>query len=157
MDLLLCLLLSLTIFLHQPWAALEADLRSDMGSLTRELLESAKEREFFEWMRGVRRRIHEYPEIGFEEHKTSELIRAELDLLGIEYKWPVAKTGVVATIGSGEKPFFGLRADMDALPLQVSLSLSRLMNNYMHTLNECWKLYYLHGLSSVLDFLIDYV
>ncbi|KAJ0087614.1 hypothetical protein Patl1_32662 [Pistacia atlantica] len=90
-----------------------------LTSLTGELINAAREQEFFQWLKRVRRRIHEYPEVAFEEFKTSELIRSELDSLGIEYRWPVAKTGVVASVGSGVQPWFGLRADMDALQVQV--------------------------------------
>ncbi|PWA65624.1 peptidase M20/M25/M40 family protein [Artemisia annua] len=88
------------------------------SNLAQDFLEFANKNEVFEWMVGVRRKIHEKPELGYEEYETSEMIRKELDKMGILYEYPVAGTGVVGFVGSGEGPFVGLRADMDALPMQ---------------------------------------
>lgn len=82
-------------------------------------LEFAKKPEILDWMVGLRRKIHENPELGFEEYETSKLIRAELDQMGIPYKYPVAVTGVIGYIGTGQPPFVALRADMDALAMEV--------------------------------------
>jgi amidohydrolase len=65
----------------------------------------------------LRREIHRHPELGFEEHRTSALVERELDELGIEHR-RVAGTGVVGIIrGALPGKTAGLRADMDALPI----------------------------------------
>jgi len=60
-----------------------------------------------------------YPELAFEEHKTSKLIQDRLDSLGISVQTAVGKTGVVGTLSSKDNgKTIALRADMDALPIQ---------------------------------------
>ncbi len=65
---------------------------------------------------GWRREIHMHPELGFEERRTSRLVADTLREMGIEIEVGVAETGVVARIGEG-RPAVGIRADMDALPI----------------------------------------
>ncbi|KAF9623358.1 hypothetical protein IFM89_000847 [Coptis chinensis] len=88
------------------------------SSIKDEIIRLANLPETTNWLKKIRRDIHQYPELAYEEFKTSTLIRNELDHMGVSYRWPVAHTGIVATIGSGSPPFVALRADMDALPIQ---------------------------------------
>ena len=65
-----------------------------------------------------RRDIHEHPELGNHEVRTSGIIAKHLQSLGIEVKTGVAKTGVVGILKGGKPgPVVALRADMDALPV----------------------------------------
>src|SRR3954471_1132041 len=66
-----------------------------------------------------RRDIHEHPELGNQEVRTSALIAKHLQSLGLEVKTGVAKTGVVGILkGDLPGPVVALRADMDALPVE---------------------------------------
>jgi len=66
-----------------------------------------------------RHRLHQIPELCFEEFKTADAIRAELDALKIAYTAGVenAPTATIAVIGDTSKPCIALRADIDALPI----------------------------------------
>lgn len=74
----------------------------------------------------IRRNIHQHPELGFQEERTSKLIKDFLTNEGIPYK-ESAKTGVCASI-KGEKTgiekVIALRADMDALPIEEKNNVS---------------------------------
>jgi amidohydrolase len=66
----------------------------------------------------IRREIHINPEVGMQEFKTAELVRGELDKMGIPYRDKVGGTGIVGLItgkAEGPKKVIGLRADMDAI------------------------------------------
>jgi hippurate hydrolase len=66
-----------------------------------------------------RRDLHTHPEIGFEEHRTADFVAAKLAAFGCEVHRGIGRTGVVGVLRSGNGAGrIGLRADMDALPMQ---------------------------------------
>jgi len=70
----------------------------------------------------LRREIHAHPELGFEEQRTSDLVARQLTAWGIPIDRSLAKTAVVGIVhgrdGGASGRAVGLRADMDALPMQ---------------------------------------
>jgi amidohydrolase len=72
----------------------------------------------------VRRDIHQHPELGNREFRTSKLVADRLRALGIEVRTPIAHTGVIGILKGG-KPgrVVALRADMDALPVVEQVDL----------------------------------
>ena len=74
-----------------------------------------------------RQDIHAHPELAYNEHRTAELVAKKLESFGIDVVRGLGKTGVVGTIKAGNSDrSIGLRADMDALPLQE-------MNDFEHS------------------------
>jgi len=67
----------------------------------------------------IRRDIHAHPELAFEEHRTAALVAGKLRDWGYEVTTGLGQTGVVGTLRRGKSTrSLGLRADMDALPIQ---------------------------------------
>ncbi len=76
------------------------------------------------YARSIRRELHEYPELGFDLPKTLAVVRRELDAMGIPYTEKYGRSAIVATINEEKSHFtIGLRADMDALPVQETTDL----------------------------------
>lgn len=84
-------------------------LPKNFNDLTKQI-----EPSLIEW----RRHFHEFPELSNREFNTGKYIADYLKSIGLEVKYPVAKTGVVAILrGAKPGPNIGLRADIDALPV----------------------------------------
>jgi amidohydrolase len=95
----------------------------------------AELRDCHDELTAIRRDIHAHPELAFAEHRTADLVAARLAEFGVEVHRGLAGTGVVGTIRCGNSPAaIGLRADMDALPIQE-------MNDFAHRSQEEGKMH----------------
>lgn len=106
----------------------------------------------------VRRNIHENPELGFCEFKTSELIVKELKEIGINDIERIADTGVVANIKSKNKgKTLAIRAEMDALPIneETNLDFKSKTKNVMHACGHDVHTANLLGVAYILNELKD--
>lgn len=83
-------------------------------------------RDLEEFLIQTRRKIHENPELGFQEIETARLICNELDKIGVTYTNEIAITGIIGVIEGQKGPGKTLliRADMDALPLPEDTNLT---------------------------------
>ena len=83
-------------------------------------------------MKEWRQHLHQNPEIGLEEYKTSEYVKNKLNSWNIDFKTGYANTGLVAWVkgskGNSDKSI-GLRADMDALPMNEKNSFNHKSQN----------------------------
>jgi len=76
-------------------------------------------RQFHPELTEIRRDLHAHPELGMGEHRTAEIVAQQLESFGVEVHRGVGKTGVVGVLrGRPGNRAIGLRADMDALPIE---------------------------------------
>lgn len=78
----------------------------------------------------LRHSIHAYPELGYQEHRTGNTVAGLLEKWGFEVSRGIGKTGIVGTlrVGNSNKTI-GIRADMDALPIEEQTNLEYASKN----------------------------
>src|SRR4051794_22538245 len=107
----------------------------------------------------VRHRLHQIPELGYQEFKTAAMIRAELDAIGLAHVDGVAGalTATIAWLGDTSKPCVALRADIDALPIteQTGLPYASTHPGRMHACGHDGHTATLLGVASVLKSIVD--
>lgn len=107
---------------------------------------------------GVRRHLHQYPCLSFEEYETAQFIHALLDSWNIEHEF-LTETGIVATIQgrNPEKKTIALRADIDALPIQEKneCQYKSTIDGVMHGCGHDAHAAMLLGVANVLNHLKD--
>ena len=86
-------------------------------------------REMQDEMVAWRQELHQHPELAYEENWTANFVAEKLESFGYETVRGLGKTGVVATLERGDGPTIGLRADMDALPIEERTNLSYASRN----------------------------
>ena len=107
---------------------------------------------------GVRRHMHQFPCLSFEEYETAQFIHALLDSWNIEHEF-LTETGIVATIKgrNPEKKTIALRADIDALPIQEKneFSYKSTFDGVMHACGHDAHAAMLLGAANILNHLKD--
>ena len=113
-----------------------------------------------EEMIAIRRHLHRFPELSFQEHRTSSYIRNLLDEWGISYSFPWVETGILAWItGSRPGPAIALRTDMDALPVKEESGLDFASEHpgIMHACGHDVHMTSMLGVMRVLNRLRDHI
>lgn len=86
--------------------------------------------ELFDEMVQIRRDFHRYPELGFQETRTSAIVAERLNELGLEVQPGIGQTGVVGLLeGESDGPVVLVRFDMDALPIQEESDITYISKN----------------------------
>src|SRR5882762_9760360 len=105
---------SIFLFLFSP-LLVQAQTQDEINKNVKDIMPKV-----VEW----RRHFHQNPELSTREYKTGAFVADYLRSLGLEVKYPFAKTGVVAILRGGKPgPAIALRADMDALPVTEKVNL----------------------------------
>jgi len=111
---------------------------------------------FRNWLVSVRREIHRYPEIGYQEKKTADYVTNILKELKVQIQTGIAETGVVGLLGHPHDPCIGFRTELDALPLEESRTTHNklyrsLREGFMHACGHDGHMAILLGVAKLLS------